>query len=152
MSEKSWSFSFGLSPLKAVIDLNGANGPGTKNKTMSTEMMQYYDVVNTVVRRAGCDPAFLIHYMFSVLRSVCFRLEVLDTWSVRFERSGALRCKGFLWGILGVDYVECALSWVICGFGIGNNICHQKVKGKLIGRPWAESNHGQKSVQRLKYG
>ena len=95
MPEKSWSLSFDLSPLKAVMDLNGAHGPWTKNKSISTDLMQYDVVVVVKGFPARRVPSCFSCPMFSVLLSARFRIEFLDRWNFRLRHSGALKCKRF---------------------------------------------------------
>lgn len=130
MPEKTSSLWFSLSPLEAVMDLNGAHGPWTK-KGISTDLMQS-DVVKRVAQRAGCHPAFHARVFFF---TICAPQNCWIDGVFRFDPSGVLRCKHFIRGFLVVYYVECALSWINCGPRFRNTICYQKVslkKGKTL--------------------
>lgn len=65
-----------------------------KNKSISTDLMQYNVVVvkGFPARRV---PSCFSCPMFSVLLSVRFTIEFLDRCNFRLGHSGALKCKRF---------------------------------------------------------
>ena len=131
-----------------------------KNKSISTDLMQYNVVVvkGFPARRV---PSCFSCPMFSVLLSVLFTIEFLDRCNFRLGHSGALKCKRFNYTGLSGGWLcwksfELGQLWPACQ---KHNLLSEGTlwkRKKLFRRPWGQLkpflkewmyHHGPKSFQ-----